>query len=247
MTLRSRIAPCLLMQDGDLVKTKKFKNPIYIGDPINAVRVFNEKQVDELILLDITSWISDHSIDFDYLRKISISARMPLTYGGNIRSASEAKLLISMGYEKIALNTAAIDNPSLVCEISKTVGRQSVVVCVDFISSTGSWNLCRRGVPLPGVDIFSYCTEMENLGAGEILAYAIERDGMMNGLDLEFARYLRNSVDCPITICGGVSSQDDFAKLYRAVGVSGVGVGSYFLIKGKHKAVLLSYNNNIDI
>lgn len=247
MTLRSRIAPCLLMQDGELVKTKKFDNPTYIGDPINAVRVFNEKQVDELILLDITSWKTNHSIDFDYLRSISTSARMPLAYGGNIKSASEAEFLISMGYEKIILNTAAIDNPSLVGEISKTIGRQSVVVCVDFISSAGSWNLCRRGVHLPGVDIFSYCSEMESLGAGEILAYSIERDGMMTGLDLGFASHLRKAVDCPITICGGVSSRDDFAKLYNTVGVSGIGVGSFFLFKGKHRAVLLSYDNTVDI
>ncbi|MBC5766927.1 AglZ/HisF2 family acetamidino modification protein [Ramlibacter albus] len=243
--LRSRIVPCLLMQDGGLVKTRGFGAPKYVGDPLNAVKIFNEKQVDELMFLDIDASAKRRPPDFKRLRSLAIESRMPLCYGGGVTHADEAVKIISSGFEKVSVSAAALARPALVREMAQAVGTQSVVVTIDV----------RRNRLLAGYTIHSlngrekhrtplleFCRQAEDLGAGELVINSIDRDGEMAGYDLDLARQVRAAVSIPLTFVGGAGNVQHMQELIDAVGVVGAAAGSMFVFKGPFRAVLISYD-----
>lgn len=243
--LRSRIIPCLLIHDGGLNKTEKFKPGKYVGDPLNAVKIFNEKQVDELMLIDIDAAVKGHAPAFDMLRSIAVESRMPLCYGGGVTSADQAGQIISLGFEKVSVSSAVFDRPELIAEMASTVGSQSVVVTIDV----------RKNTFLPGYTVYTHngqkkqkmsvidCMHLAaELGAGEIVLNSIDRDGTMSGYDLELAKMARAAVDLPLTFVGGAGSTDDMQALIDTVGVVGAAAGSMFVFKGPYRAVLISYS-----
>lgn len=242
--LRSRIIPCLLMHEGGLVKTKNFQNPKYVGDPINAVKIFNEKEVDELILLDITAW-KGRGPNFPLLEKISIESRMPLCYGGGVKNAADASRIINLGFEKISMSSAAVINPHIVGEVASVIGSQSVVVTLDVRHNTsdGSCHVyIENGKRRVECDLMQLCSDLVTHGAGEIVVNSIDREGEMNGYDLALARQISNWVSTPITFLGGAGKPEHMAELIQAVGVVGAGAGTMFVFKGPFKAVLISYS-----
>ncbi|AHD13432.1 imidazole glycerol phosphate synthase subunit HisF [Pseudomonas plecoglossicida] len=242
--LRPRIIPCLLIQDGGLVKTVKFKDPKYVGDPINAVKIFNEKEADELIVIDIDA--TAHGVEPNYIQiaKLAAECRMPLCYGGGIRTAEQAKKIIQLGVEKVAISSAALENPQLVTQIAEEIGSQSVVVVLDHKSRLLSkhqevWT--HNGTRNTKRNVVEVAQELEKLGAGEIVLNSIENDGKMKGYDLDLASKLRAAVHIPITILGGGGSLEDMASVVKTCGVVGVAAGSFFVFKGAYRAVLISY------
>jgi len=244
MMLRSRVTPVLLLQENGLIKTQKFENPKYVGDPINAVKIFSEKEVDELILLDIDASAMMRKPNFDLLREVAAESRMPLCYGGGICSAEMAAQIIALGYEKISISHAALERPELVREMADRVGRQSVVVTIDVKSegALGPHQVYSRNAKLSHhVDPLAFAVKCTELGAGEIVINSIDRDGMMQGYDLDFARKARAAITTPITIVGGAGSLADVHALTGELGPVGAGVGSLFVFKGKYRAVLISY------
>lgn len=242
--LRSRIIPFLLLQDGGLVKTQAFKNSKYVGDPINAVKIFNEKQVDELALLDIDATAKGREPDYAALHSIAIAARMPLAYGGGIQNAEQASRIISLGFEKVSISAAAIARPELISEMALAVGKQSVVVTLDVrrkMFGSGYTIFTHNGRTKHAISPSEFCKTAAKLCAGEIVINSIDRDGAMNGFDLDLARSIREVVDCPLTFVGGAGSLEHMQALIDTTGVVGAGAGSYFVFKGPYKAVLISY------
>jgi cyclase len=243
--LRPRIIPCLLIHDGGLVKTTRFSQPKYIGDPINAIRIFNEKEADELIVVDIDASVNQREPNERLISQFAIECRMPLCYGGGIRTAEQAKRIIGLGVEKIAISAAAFEFPKLITETAREIGSQSVVVVLDVRKTrTGTYEVFTlNGTKNTGLDIVTAAKQAENRGAGEIVVNSIDRDGMMNGYDIELARVVRQAISLPTTFLGGAGKLDDIATLVHATGVVGVACGSLFVFKGPYKAVLINYPN----
>ncbi|MFN3453884.1 MAG: AglZ/HisF2 family acetamidino modification protein [Pseudobdellovibrio sp.] len=242
--LRPRIIPCLLIQDGGLVKTTQFKDAKYVGDPINAVRIFNEKQSDELIVVDIDATVKGKEPNYKQISLLAAECRMPLCYGGGITQASQAKKIISLGVEKVSLSAAALARPELVTEIADQIGRQSVVVVLDVKTKFLSKNYdiyTHNGTKNTKKDLFETVALMEKMGAGEIVINSIDRDGQMKGFDLQLAKQLKQVVKTPITFLGGAGSLEDMKALITECGLVGVAVGSFFVFKGPYKAVLINY------
>lgn len=242
--LRPRIIPCLLIQDGGLVKTVKFKDPKYVGDPINAVKIFNEKEADELIVIDIDATANAVEPNYAQIAKLAAECRMPLCYGGGIRTAEQAKQIIALGVEKVAISSAAFENPQLISQIAAEIGRQSVVVVLDHKARLLSkqqevWT--HNGTRNTKRGVIEAAKEFEELGAGEIVLNSIENDGKMKGYDIELAIKLREAIRIPITILGGGGSLEDMRNVVAACGVVGVAAGSFFVFKGAYRAVLISY------
>jgi len=242
--MRPRIIPCLLIQNGGLVKTVQFGEPKYVGDPINAVRIFNEKQVDELIVLDIDATRESREPDYDTIRTLAAECRMPLCYGGGIKSADQAQRICSLGVEKVAVSSEAIARPELVTEMARQLGSQSVVAVLDvkkrfFGNRYDAWthnaqnNTKRQPVELAKM--------LEQRGAGELLLNSIDRDGTMKGYDVGLARRIHAEVDIPLTVLGGAGSVDDIRELVDAFGIVGAAAGSFFVFKGQYRAVLINY------
>jgi imidazole glycerol-phosphate synthase subunit HisF len=242
--LRPRITPCLLVHEGGLVKTVRFRDPTYVGDPINAVRIFNEKETDELVVLDIDATANGVAPDFEMIANLAAECRMPLCYGGGITTVEQAQKIISLGVEKVALSAAAVANPSLITAISEAIGRQSTVVVIDVSKRTLSSKYdvyTHNGKRKAGVTAIEFAEAMEAAGAGEIVLNSIDRDGVMKGYDLALARQLRAAVNVPISILGGAGSLEDIQGLISEVGVLGAIAGSLFVFKGKYRAVLINY------
>ena len=244
--LRPRVIPCLLVHERGLVKTVGFKSPKYVGDPINAVKIFNEKEADELIVLDIDATVNGAEPDYKMIANLAAECRMPLCYGGGVRSAAQAKKIIALGVEKVALSAAAIDAPNLITQIADEIGRQSVVVVLDV----------KKRMLIKEYDVFTHngkkntkrsvievATQVEALGVGEIVINSIDNDGQMKGYDLALAKQIRDAVTIPITFLGGAGSLDDIGALIRTCGVVGASAGSLFVFKGVYKAVLINYPN----
>ncbi|MFN8429633.1 MAG: AglZ/HisF2 family acetamidino modification protein [Spirosomataceae bacterium] len=246
--LRSRIIPALLIHQKGLVKTVKFSEPKYVGDPINAVKIFNEKFVDELIVLDIDKSVKSQDPDFELIRKIAIECRMPFCYGGGISTVDQAKMIISLGAEKVALSSAAISNPKLVNDISKEIGVQSVVVILDVRKKLfgGYDTYIHNGKKNVGEDPINLAIKFEALGAGELVINSIDKDGIMSGYDLEIFDRIRNAISIPITILGGSGNLDHMKIMVEKYKILGLAAGSMFVFKGKYKAVLISYPNDSD-
>jgi imidazole glycerol-phosphate synthase subunit HisF len=242
--LRPRITPCLLVHKRGLVKTVGFKSPKYVGDPINAVKIFNEKEADELIVLDIDATANGVEPDYVMIRKLAAECRMPLCYGGGIKTAEQASRIVALGVEKVAISSAAVSNPGLVSEIAEQVGRQSMVVVIDThkkMFGRGYEVYTENGRKGSKLDPIEFARKIEQLGAGEIVLNSIDNDGQMKGYDLELAKDLRAAVNIPITILGGAGSLDDLKALFDACGVVGASAGSLFVFKGPYKAVLITY------
>lgn len=247
--LRPRIIPCLLVHQGGLVKTQGFKAPKYVGDPINAVKIFNEKEADELIVLDIDATVDNREPDFGLIEKLANECRMPLCYGGGVKTAGQAARIVDMGVEKVAVSSAAIATPGLLGEMAAAVGCQSVVAVIDIRKKKGlfakGYEVCTHNAQHShAINPLDLAQQLQAAGAGEIVINSIDRDGVMQGYDLDFAQQCRNALDVPLTFLGGAGSLDDMAQLVSKVGVVGAAAGSLFVFKGKYRAVLINYPNS---
>jgi cyclase len=241
--LRPRVIPCLLLRDKGLVKTFRFGEYKYVGDPINAVKIFNEKETDELMVLDIDASANGSIPDFALIKKLAAECRMPLCYGGGVKTVEQAKQIIGLGVEKVAISTAAIDNPTLISAIAAEIGSQSVVVVLDVKKSLfGKYEVYTfNGKKNTKRAVSDVAIEVQALGAGEIVVNSIDQDGQMKGYDLNLAMSVRDAITLPMTVLGGAGSLEDIGKLIKTCGVVGASAGSYFVFKGKHRAVLINY------
>lgn len=242
--LRPRIIPCLLVRNKGLVKTVQFREGKYVGDPINAVRIFNEKEADELIILDIDATVKGVGPDLKMIQFWAVQCRMPLCYGGGIKTVEQAKAIIGLGVEKVALSSAAIENPSLVRAIADEIGSQSVVVVLDVKRTrwTGKYEVWTHNATRnTGRSPVEIAVQMQAAGAGEIVVNSIDRDGEMKGYDLEVAARVREAVTTPMSVIGGAGSLDDIGTLVQTFGVIGAAAGSLFVFKGPYRAVLINY------
>jgi len=240
--LQTRVIPVLLLKNGGLYKGVKFKNHKYVGDPINTVKIFNDKEVDELVLLDIEASRYEKAIDFYLLQEIATEAFMPLAYGGGIRTVEDAHKLFSIGIEKIILNTSAIENIELLKILISKFGGQSIVVSLDIKKNLfNKYQLfIKSGSFKTRYNPLDFAKEMQNIGVGEILINSIDNDGVMNGYDLDIIKKISKALSIPVIACGGASNLEDM-KQAKEVGASAVGAGSMFVYHGIHKAVLISY------
>lgn len=242
--LRPRIIPCLLVHDGGLVKTVGFKDPKYVGDPINAVKIFNEKEADELIVLDIDATVTGTEPNFRLIAQFAAECRMPLCYGGGIKTVEQAKRIIGLGVEKVAISSAALADPGLISMIATEIGSQSVVVVLDAKKRRfgSEYDVCtHNGRKNSGKSVLEVARAAEQAGAGEIVVNSIDNDGQMKGYDLQLATKVRQAVHVPMTILGGAGSLADIGKLISTCGVVGASAGSLFVFKGAYRAVLISY------
>lgn len=240
--LRRRIIPTLLMRDGGLVKTVKFSKERYIGDPINAVKIFNEKEVDELCLLDIGATTEGRPPAYSEINEIVSEAFMPIGYGGGIQTMDHVERLFKIGIEKVILNTAAFENEMLVKDASSVFGNQSIVVSIDIKKDIwGQYKVfTRSGKSKQKIDMVTAVKKMQDLGAGEIILNNIDRDGTMQGYDLDPIQKISKDIRVPLVALGGAASIDDFVSALQH-GAAAVSAGSMFVYQGVHKAVLISY------
>ena len=245
---RARIIPCLLVRGGGLVKTRKFEDEKYVGDPINAVRIFNEKEADELMVIDIDATVEGREPDYAMIENLAAECRMPLCYGGGVSSAEQAKRIMGLGVEKVALSSAAIAHPPLIGEIAAQVGNQSVVVVLDVKKKMlgGYRAFLRNGRVDAKISPVDFAREAEALGAGEIVLNSIDNDGQMSGYDLVIAAQIREATRLPLTLLGGAGSLADLEAAVRRLGTIGLAAGSFFVFKGQYRAVLISYPSHAD-
>jgi cyclase len=239
-----RIIPVLLVHKKGLVKTVKFKDPKYVGDPLNAVRIFNEKEVDELTVLDIDATAQGREPDYKMIENLATECRMPLCYGGGIKTVEQANHILNLGVEKVALSSAALDQPELIRAIAKQVGRQSVVIVLDVKKKfLGGKYECytHNGKNSQKVCPFEFAQTAEKLGAGELIINSIDNDGCMQGYDLALIKKTRSLVSIPITVLGGAGTHAHIKELLNQEKIIGAAAGSLFVFKGKYKAVLINY------
>jgi imidazole glycerol-phosphate synthase subunit HisF len=247
--LRARIIPCLLVHDRGLVKTTRFGAPKYVGDPLNAVRIFNEKEVDELVVLDIDATARGAEPDYTMIRQLAAECRMPLCYGGGVHSVEQAQRILQLGVEKVALGHALVADPSLATRLAQRIGAQSVVAVLDVRRHprTGAYELFTvNGTRPTGLEPAAFAAQLEALGVGEVLINAIDRDGVMKGYDLELVERVRQAVTVPITVLGGAGSTADIGGLIERYGIIGAAAGSLFVFKGIYRAVLINYPGRAD-
>lgn len=246
--LRPRLIPCLLVHNGGLVKTETFARPKYVGDPINAVRIFNEKEVDELMVLDIDATVQKREPDYVMIRNLAAECRMPLCYGGGVKALEQAERIIGLGVEKVAISSAAVDDPSLISGLAEVVGRQSVVVVIDVKKRAGGAYevFTRNGTLATGIGAAEFAQRAAALGAGEIVINSIDNDGVMQGYDLALVEAIRKAVSVPLTALGGAGSLNDIDALINRFGTIGAAAGSLFVFKGIYKAVLINYPRRVD-
>jgi len=240
--LKNRVIPSLLLKNGGLVKTTKFKDPKYVGDPINAIKIFNEKQVDELMVLDITASKEGREPNYSLIEQFAGECFMPLAYGGGIRTVEQAKRLFASGVEKICLQTAALENPGLVTELADRFGSQSVMVSLDikknWLGNPQVFSASReKTLSTNWLDLLH---QLIKAGAGEVLLNAVDKDGTLAGPDLDLIQKASKAIEVPLIAVGGISSLDDI-KAAVNVGASGVAAGAFFVYYGPHRAVLITY------
>lgn len=247
--LRARIIPCLLVRNRGLVKTTRFCDHKYVGDPLNAVRIFNEKGVDELIVVDIDATVAGREPDYGLIADLAAECRMPLCYGGGVRTIEHIERIVALGVEKVSLGAASAYMPSLIEKAARRVGSQSIVAVIDVKKSglMGRYDVfTHNGVKKLGCNPVKMACQLESLGAGEILLNSIDRDGTMKGYDLDLIDSVRNAVHLPMTVLGGAGSLDDMRVLVDRYGVIGAAAGSLFVFKGKYRAVLIQYPQPAD-
>lgn len=247
--IATRVIPCLLLRNGGLVKTTKFKNEKYVGDPRNAVKIFNEKEVDELIILDILATPENKKPNFELITEIVSEAFMPVGYGGGIHSIEDARRLFTLGVEKVVICTHAVEDPDFITTASDEFGSQSVVVCIDVRKNFwGKYEVyINGGRKSTGLDPVNFGILMAKKGAGELIINSIDRDGTQQGYDLGLIKQVASAVTIPVIASGGAASLEDFSSAVKDAGASAVTAGSMFVFHGKHRAVLISYPTQTDL
>jgi cyclase len=247
--LKMRIMPCLLVSNGRLVKTVKFKNPAYVGDPVNAIKIYNEKEVDELILLDITATLEGRKPDFAFLSEVANECFMPLAYGGGVRDLDDIKRIFSLGIEKVAINSYAVENPAFIEKAAAIFGSQSILLSLDVKKNRfGKYGVYTQGGRMgPSADPVSWAVEAERLGAGEILLNSIDRDGTMDGYDISLIKKVTEALHVPVIACGGAGKLHDFQAAVTEGGASAVAMGSMAVYQGKNKGVLINFPSRDDL
>ncbi len=242
--LRPRIIPCLLIHNGGLVKTVQFGDPKYVGDPLNAVRIFNEKEVDELMVLDIDASRLGRAPNETLIAQLAVECRMPLCYGGGVKTVDQIERLIALGVEKVAVSSAAVEDPELITRAAECVGSQSVVAVMD-VKAVGplrrSEVVTLNATQRTGLEPVAFARKVQDLGAGEIVLNSVDCDGKMYGYDLDLIERVRRAVRVPLTVIGGAGSLDDIRGLVQRYPVIGAAAGSLFVFKGKYRAVLINY------
>jgi cyclase len=246
--LRHRVIPALLLKDGGLVKTLRFKEPKYVGDPINAVRIFNEKEVDELMVLDITASRENREPDFALIADFAAECFMPLCYGGGIRTEKHAARLFSSGVEKVCLQTAALEDTAIISEIAARHGSQSIVVSIDVKRNwRGKEQLYGSAQRRERSESWlEFARKVVAAGAGEILLNAVDRDGTLEGPDLELIKEAGDVLSVPVIAIGGIGSLQNIRAAVDA-GASAVAAGAFFVFHGPHRAVLITYPRYSDL
>ena len=237
---RNRIIPCLLLNENKLVKTTKFKNPKYLGDPLNAVKIFNDKCVDELIFIDISA-TKNKKINFKLLEKIANQSFMPLGYAGGINNFDDAAKIFKLGFEKICLNNSLFTNPNLITKISNTYGSQSVVVCIDVKKNIfGKYQIYNYLTNKTHNNLLEWAKNAEKLGCGEIIINSVDNDGVMKGYDPKLIKLISENLNIPVVALGGAGKLQDLQEIIKH-GASAAAAGSLFVYYGPHKAVLINY------
>jgi cyclase len=241
--LLPRVIPCLLLRDGGLVKTVRFKDAKYVGDPINAIKIFNDKRVDELIVLDITANRARREPNYALIDEIASECFMPLCYGGAVTSVAQAKRIVNLGVEKVAVNNAALARPELIGELASQLGAQSVVACLDVKKSwTGAYRVYDSAKQkVTDKDPFEHAALLVRMGAGEVLINNVDRDGTQQGYDHDLVRRFTAKLRVPLIACGGAWTKDDLRTVVKDSGASAAAAGSMFVFEGPHRAVLISY------
>lgn len=241
--LRTRVIPCLLLQGDGLVKTVRFKKPVYVGDPINAIKIFNEKEVDELVFLDIAASREGRGPSLQAIREFADECFMPVAYGGGVRSVDDARAVLALGVEKVVINTMALRRPQLVAELAAEFGAQAVVVSIDARKRLfGGYEVYGAGGSEPtGLKPVEHAVRMVELGAGELLVTSIDRDGTQTGYDIPLVRSIADAVAVPVIACGGAGTLDHLAQAVNEGHASAAAAGSMFVFHGRHRAVLISY------
>jgi cyclase len=247
--LRPRIIPCLLVHKGGLVKTVGFGDPKYVGDPLNAVRIFNEKEVDELMVVDIDASRHGREPDYKLIAKLALECRMPLSYGGGVKTVEQFDRIIGLGVEKVAVSSAAVDDPDLISKAAARVGSQSVVAVID-VKKSGLFRkpevVTLNATHRTGLEPAAFAARLQELGAGEIVLNNVDRDGEMKGYDLELVDQVRQATSLPLTVLGGAGTLADLRALVDRHGIIGAAAGSLFVFKGKYRAVLINYPNRAE-
>lgn len=243
--LRSRITPCLLVHKGGLVKTVNFDMPKYVGDPLNAVRIFNEKKVDELIVLNMDATVLSQEPDYDLISDLAGECRMPLCYGGGVKTPEQIEKIVGLGVEKVAISSAALKNPDLVFQAANRVGSQSIVVVLD-VKKVGMFSksyaiFINNGRDKMDIGVVDAALRAQEMGAGELLINNIDRDGSLQGFDTDLIDLVHNEIEIPITALGGAGCLEDFEKLSKRYKILGMSAGSLFVLTGKYRAVLIQY------
>ncbi|MGJ0359276.1 AglZ/HisF2 family acetamidino modification protein [Aliarcobacter cryaerophilus] len=241
--LQKRIIPCLLLHKGGLYKTQNFKKPTYIGDPINAIKIFNEKEVDELMFLDIDATVQNKEPNYKMIEDIASECFMPLCYGGGVKTLDQMKKIYSLGVEKISISSAAIENPNLIQEAANIFGNQSVIVTVDikkdfFGKKKVFINNGKKNTKINPVD---FIKRVEALGTGEIVVNSIDHDGVMKGYDIELLKEIKSNIKVPVIALGGAGNLNHIKEIFEISKVDAVACGSMFVYQGPLKGVLISY------
>jgi imidazole glycerol-phosphate synthase subunit HisF len=245
---RTRVIPTLLLRGAGLVKTTGFRNPVYVGDPINAIRIFNEKEVDELVLLDITASRTGKGPAFATIENIASECFMPVAYGGGISSVEQIRKILGAGIEKVVINSAALRHSDLVRDAAREFGSQAIAVSIDVKRRLfGRYEVYGAGgSKATGHDPVAYARKMQEFGAGEILLASIDRDGTMAGYDLDLVSRVAAAVGIPVIASGGAGSVADFVDARRA-GAAAVAAGAMFVFHGPHRAVLITYPSQTEL
>lgn len=244
-----RVIPVLLLKNNGLVKTVQFKDPKYVGDPLNAVKIFNEKEVDELIFLDILATPEDKKPPLEFLKQVAEECFMPLSYGGGIRTVEEIRDILKVGVEKVVINTQAVEQPDFVKKAVERYGSSTICVSIDVKKNFwGKYEIhTRAGKHNTKLDPVKFAQEMDVAGAGELMINSIDRDGTMKGYDAELIKKITSVVSMPVIACGGAATIDDLSTAINDAGAAAVAAGSMFVFHGKHRAVLISYPEQADL
>jgi imidazole glycerol-phosphate synthase subunit HisF len=244
---RARVIPCLLLRGHGLVKTRKFKDPVYVGDPVNAVRIFSEKEVDELVVLDIDASREGREPNYELIAEIAGECFMPVAYGGGIRSLKQVRQLIRSGVEKVVINSAACESTAVIRESADVFGSQAVVAGVDVRRTLlGGYRVMAKSASVETkLKLDEHVQRVTEAGAGELFLNSIDRDGQMSGYDLDLIRSVTERVSVPVVACGGAGTVQHLSEAVRDAGASAVSAGSMFVFHGKHRAVLINYPSDL--
>lgn len=246
---RARVIPCLLIRGNGLVKTRRFKDPVYVGDPVNAMRVFNDKEVDEIVVLDIDASRLGREPNYELIAEMAGEAFMPLAYGGGVRRLDQIRQLIRSGIEKVVINSAATESVDVICRAVEVFGSQAIVGAVDVKRNLlGGYRVVTKSATVDArVGLDEHIRNLIAAGVGEVFLNSVDRDGMMAGYDIPLIRSVSQNVRVPVVACGGAGTVEHLAQAVREGGASAVAAGSMFVFHGKHRAVLISYLNPAEL